>query len=205
MTFIEKLLNNLSNFYSNDPGFFWGFIIFLIVTACGLYLTLCAYKKIIGTDHYFQFIALLIFLPLAFLITLPIFLIEKVLLYFDFVIEPPYIWVYMPVPVLTTLLLKKVLKLKYKIVNSSPCEAGVKRPKIKTGFKRKKTRKEKYFLLFATFFAGICVLFAVNSAVPFLNDEIEKIIIIFVGIVVVLGIIASIIIKILNVINFLSK
>ncbi len=205
MTFSEQLINSINNCYTNDPGFFWGIIIFLIITGCGLYLTIPAYRKIIGTKYFFQLIALLIFVSLAFLITLPIFIIEQILLYFDFAVKPPYTWVYIPVPILSAIILKRVLKLNYEYKSISTNKTGINNQIKKSGIKRKKTKTEIFLLLFFTFFAGICVMCAVNAVIPFINPAIEEAIILFIGLMVILGIIAATVIKILNVFNFLKE
>ena len=104
--------------------------------------------------------------------------------------------------IIGNLFLKKIFKLYYKTNDYSAKEASIQSKIKKSGIKRKKTRTEIFLLVFFNFFAGICVMFAVDNVVQFINPEIKKLMILFIGIVIICGVIASIIISIVRVLFY---
>ncbi len=205
MSFFEKLISNICNCYTKDPGFFWGFLVFLVITGCGIYLTILVYRKIVGSEFYFKIIALLIFFFLGIILTLPIFLIEQALLFFGIEVKYQFLWVYIPIPILITILFKKIFKLHYGTNYLSKNNTSIQRQKDRKGNKRKKTKKEIAILIFFTIFAGTSIALAIDSVHSFLIPEIKDYIVLFIGLMVILGIILMVISKILEIIKFGNK
>lgn len=206
MTFTEKLLNNINNCYINDPGFFWGFFIFVIVTICGIYLTLPVYRGYIGSEYFFKVLAIIIFFIISFLITLPIFLIEQALGAFGIEIDNQYSWCYFPIPIIATYFIKKkLINHDPKIIKANQIQKASKLIRAETTHKRKRTKAQRIALIFSVFFAAICVIFAIDAALPFLNSDIKKFIILFIGITVTCGVLSAVIFKVLEILEFTKK
>ena len=206
MTFTEKLLNNINNCYINDPGFFWGFLIFIIVTICGIYLTLPVYRGYIGTQYFFKLLAFIIFFIISFIITLPIFLIEQAFGSFGIEIDNQYTWCYFPIPIIVTYIIKKkILDHDSRIIKTTEMQKASQILYAETKHKRERTKAEQIVLMFSILFAAVCIIFAIDAATPFLNSDIRKFIILLVGIIVTCGAITAVIFKILEILDFSKK
>jgi len=140
MSFTDKLWANITNCYVNDPGFFWEFIMFLVIFGCGIYLTIVVYRSIFGRDNYIEFLFMLMVCIASIIVNLPLVIVAYVLEVLGIKISTSYMWTYLPIPIVSTYVIKKILNRNSNFRKSERLQDSMATEEASPEFKPKKSK-----------------------------------------------------------------